>query len=110
MLKIKAWVFTPQVIICYILLVAILVAVISGKPIDKHTHLEVDKDGIIREYSNIEDDEYYGTHTLTYKDMKDYQIKVEDNGCTFWDGDRFVGYIPYNGTCRLDRLITEDNR
>lgn len=93
MFKVKAWIFTPQVIICYVLLLAILIVVISGKP------------------ANVPEDEIgpYNTHTLTYRDMKEYQMEVTPNHVIVYDYDRIVGILPLDNHCNLTKLIEKDN-
>ncbi len=40
----------------------------------------------------------------------DYQIFVENNGTVVYDGDKFVGFLPYTGKSSLDSLIDIDNK
>lgn len=105
MFKVKAWIFTPQIVVCYAFLLAILICVISGKPA---THLERDTDGVVREYS--EPDDAYGTHTLTYRDMKEYQMEVTPHYVIVYDYDRIVGVLPLDNKCNLTKLIEDDNQ
>ena len=126
--QIKALVFTPQILICYIMLAIIIFLQVNNRPVDRHTHLELDKDNVIREYSNTEDDEYYtmpannkviypivegayGTHTLTYRDMKDYQVSITPDGkyVVFYDYDRLAGVVPLDDKCNLTKFIYGDN-
>ena len=43
------------------------------------------------------------------ENMKDYQIVLEDDGAAIMDGDRFVGYLPFNETCDFHKLMIKDN-
>lgn len=94
MFKVKAWIFTPQVIICYILLIAIFIAVISGKPATPATT----------------GDDAYDTHTLTYKDMKEYQMEVTPHYVIVYEYNRIVGVLPLDNKCNLTKLIEDDNQ
>lgn len=42
--------------------------------------------------------------------MRDYQIEVTQDGSFFYDGSRFVGFIPYSGTSSIDSLVNQDNQ
>ena len=119
-IKVMGLIFTPQVIICY-LMIAIIIFLQFSRPVDTHTHLEVDKDGVVREYSNEQDDEYYNTeykgngaydtHRLTWQDMKEYQLSITQDFkyVIMWDYDRMVGVLPLDNNCNLTNLIQLDN-
>lgn len=115
MFKIKAWVFTPQIIICYIFMAAILIAVLSGYTEVPSVHYDRDTDGVIRKYTPpIEDTviyDAYGTHTLTWRDMKSYQVEITNDGkyAVFHDYDRIAFVVPLHPKCSLNLAIEADN-
>lgn len=56
-----------------------------------------------------EGDDAYGTHQLTWRDMKEYQLDVRDNHVIMYDYDRIVAVIDLDKNCNLTNAITRDN-
>lgn len=39
----------------------------------------------------------------------EYQITLEEDGAAVYDGQRYVGYLPYDSTSAFDKLMNKDN-
>lgn len=105
MFKVTKWHLNPVNLVCLILLSIITVTVLTSSRV----HSDMDTDGVVREYTPPDD--AYGTHTLTYRDMKDYQIVITADQKYFvlYDYDRVVTAIPFNKTCNLSKAVLKDN-
>ena len=42
-------------------------------------------------------------------DPMEYQITLEDSGTYVYDGNRYVGFIPFDSTSAMDKLFIKDN-
>jgi hypothetical protein len=127
MFKVKAYTVNPIHVLCIGLLVIILIVVSSGTPT---THYELDKDGVVREYSaphqcidqthtvcdgecscdGMECDR--NTNPTRVRLLRDYQIELtsgDDNQILIWDGYRLVKTITLSDNCALNQALLEDN-
>jgi hypothetical protein len=64
-------------------------------------------DGDIREILN-ETTEIH--NPLPYGVTRAYTFTLEDGGTSFYQGTKYVGFIPFDSTSAFDSLMIEDNR
>lgn len=70
---------------------------------------------IIPEHMPANDGLYWATKKgdeiiISPYNSREYQVELDIDSTEIWDGDRFVGKIPYDSASKFDLLMTKDNQ